>query len=139
MTEICKMDVKIVYLNSYLKEEVYMIQSEGFISLYDHNKVWKLQQFIYRLKQAFRSRNICFNNTIEKFNFVKCKKDNCVYKNISGSIIIFLVLYVDDILFFENDISPMQSTKIWLYKSFSMKILGEFRRSTHQGDWHRCL
>jgi len=29
----------------------------------------------------------------------------CVYKKVSGSAIIFLVLYVDDILHIENDVS----------------------------------
>ena len=36
------MDVKTVFLNGELKEEVYMIQSEGFISI-DKSKVCKLQ------------------------------------------------------------------------------------------------
>jgi hypothetical protein len=93
--------------------------------LSDHNKVFKLQRSIYGLKQASRSWNIRFNNTIEKFNFVKCEEELCVYKNISGSSIIFLVLYVDDILLFGNDIPSMQSTNVWLSEQFSMKDLGE--------------
>ncbi|PNX87842.1 retrotransposon protein putative Ty1-copia subclass, partial [Trifolium pratense] len=123
--EIWQMDVKTAFLNGELKEEVYMTQPEGFTSLSDHNKVCKLQRSIYGLKQASRSWNIRFNNTIEKFNFVKCEEEPCVYKKISGSSIIFLVLYVDDILLFGNDIPSMQSTKVWLSEQFSMKDLGE--------------
>ena len=48
-----------------------------------------------------------------------------VYKKISGSAIIFLVLYVDDILLIGNDILMLQSIKTWLSSKFFMKDLGE--------------
>ena len=38
---------------------------------------------------------------------------------------VFLILYVDDILLIENDIPSLQSVKEWLSKNFSMKDLGE--------------
>ena len=37
----------------------------------------------------------------------------------------FLVLYVDDILLIGNDVSMMTFMKVWLFKTFSMKDLGE--------------
>ena len=42
-----------------------------------------------------------------------------------GSAIMFLVLYVDDKLLKGNDVSVLQSVKIWLSKNFSMKDLKE--------------
>ena len=116
---------KTAFLNGELKEEVYMTQPEGFTSLAGCNEVCKLQRSIYGLKQASRSWNIHFNKTIEKFEFVKCEEEPCVYKKVSGSAIIFLVLYVDDILLIGNDIPTLQGTKIWLSEQFSMKDLGE--------------
>ena len=53
--EIWKMDVKIVFLNGNLLEEVYMTQPEGFVDPKYPNRVCKLQRFIYELKQASRS------------------------------------------------------------------------------------
>ena len=44
-----------------------------------------------------------------------------VYKKTSGSAVIFLILYVDDILLIENDIPMLQSVKIWLSQKFFMK------------------
>ena len=38
---------------------------------------------------------------------------------------VFLILYVDDILLIGNDIPSLQSVKEWLSKNFSMKDLGE--------------
>ena len=48
-----------------------------------------------------------------------------MYKKLSGSAVIFLVLYVDNILLIANDVSVLQFVKIWLSKNFSMKELRE--------------
>ena len=48
-----------------------------------------------------------------------------MYKKVSGSVFVFFMLYVDDILLIENNVSISQSIKIWLSKNFSMKDLGE--------------
>ena len=48
-----------------------------------------------------------------------------MYKKTSGRTIVFLVLYVDDILLIGNDIPMLQSVKLWLSNKFSMKDLGE--------------
>ena len=55
----------------------------------------------------------------------KNKNEPCVYKKISESVIIFLVLYVDDILLIGNDIPMMQSVKTWLSNIFFMKDFSE--------------
>ena len=49
----------------------------------------------------------------------------CVYKKISGSALVFLVLYVDDILIIGNDILMLQLVKTWLSSKFSIKDLGD--------------
>ena len=118
------MDVKTAFLNGNLLEDVYMIQLEGFTSV-DKTKVCKLQRSIYGLKQASRSWNIRFDEAIKRFDFSQNPDEPCVYKKVSGSAFVFLVLYVDDILLMGNDVSVLQSVKIWLSKTFSMKDLGE--------------
>ena len=90
-----------------------MSQSEGFISKERINQVCKLKKFIYGLKQVSKSWNICFDVTVEEFDFIKNMDELCIYKKTSGSAIIFYVLYVDDILLIENDISILQSVKTW--------------------------
>ena len=52
------MDVKTVFLNGFLKEELYMMQPEGCVDPKGANKVCKLQRSIYGLVQASRSWNI---------------------------------------------------------------------------------
>ena len=48
-----------------------------------------------------------------------------MYKKVSGSAVVFLILYVDDILLIGNNVLVLQSIKIWLSKNFSMKDLRE--------------
>ena len=59
--EIWQMDVKNVFLNGFLKEELYMMQPEGFVNHKGANKMGKLQRSIYGLMQASRSWNIRFD------------------------------------------------------------------------------
>ena len=41
--EIWQMDIKTTFLNGFIKEELYMIQPEGFVNPKGANKVYKLQ------------------------------------------------------------------------------------------------
>ena len=67
-----------------------MTQPEGFISK-DSNKICKFQKSIYGLKQESRSWNIRFNEAIKSYGFIQNEDEPCVYKKISGSIVMFLI------------------------------------------------
>ncbi|KAK8636397.1 hypothetical protein V6N13_124143 [Hibiscus sabdariffa] len=123
--EIWQMDVKTAFLNGKLEEDVYMTQPEGFVTPENAGKVCKLQRSIYGLKQASRSWNLRFNDAIKEFGLIRNEDEPCVYKKFSGSIVSFLILYVDDIVIIGNDIPTLQSVKAWLSSCFSMKDLGE--------------
>lgn len=123
--EIWQMDVKTAFLNGNLDEDVYMTQPKGFVDPQSAKKICKLQKSIYGLKQASRSWNIRFDEVVKALGFVKNEEEPCVYKKISGSALVFLILYVDDILLIGNDIPMLESVKTSLKNSFSMKDLGE--------------
>src|SRR3954453_11357859 len=123
--EIWQMDVKTAFLNGNLDEDVYMIQPEGFVNPQNASKVCKLQKSIYGLKQASRSWNIHFKEVVKSFDFIENEKEPCVFKKFSGSSIVFLILYVDDILLIGNDIPMLKAVKESLKNSFAMKDLGE--------------
>ena len=48
-----------------------------------------------------------------------------MYKKVQGSMVVFMILYVDDILLIGNDVGLLSSVKIWLSTQFQMKDLGE--------------
>ena len=102
--EIWQMDVKTAFLNGDIEEELYMVQPKGFVDPENADKVCKLQRSIYGLKQASRSWNQRFDKVIKNFGFIQTYGEACVYKKVSGSSVVFLVLYVDDILLIGNDI-----------------------------------
>ncbi|GJV68919.1 retrotransposon protein, putative, ty1-copia subclass [Tanacetum coccineum] len=116
------MDVKTAILNGKLTKDVFMAQPEGFENEKYPKRVCKLQKAIYEVKQASRSWNLCFYEKVTQFRFFRSEDESCVYVKVSGSVVVFLVLYVDDILI-GNDIPMLQSIKGWL--GFAMKDLGD--------------
>jgi hypothetical protein len=50
--ELFHLDVKIVFLNEELQEEVYMTQHEGFVVAGQENEVCQLKKALYGLRQA---------------------------------------------------------------------------------------
>jgi hypothetical protein len=116
--EIWQMDVKTAFLNGNLSEDVYMIQSKGFVDPKNARKMCKFQKSIYGLKQASRSWNIHFDKVVKGFDFIKNEEEPCVYKQANGSAIVFLILYVDNILLIKNDIPMLEATKSLLEKKF---------------------
>src|SRR3954470_10680754 len=109
--EIWQMDVKTAFLNGYLDEDGYMIQPEGFVDPKNAIKVCKLQKSIYGLKQASRSWNIRFKEVVKSFDFIENKKEPCMLKKFSGSSIVCIILYVDEILLIGNDIPMLEVVK----------------------------
>ena len=77
----------------------------------DPRQVCLLKRSIYGLKQVSRSWNIRFDHEIKGFGFLRNLDKPCVYKKVSGSNIVFLVLYVDDILIMGNSVDMIMSTK----------------------------
>ena len=53
-----------------------------------------------------------FDQAIKSFGFEQNLDEPCVYKRHQEKVVIFLVLYVDDILFIGNDVGVISSVKI---------------------------
>ena len=107
------MDVKTSFLNGYLEESIYMVQPEGFIAKGQEQKVCKLLRSIYGLKQASRSWNLRFDETIKSYGFDQNVDEPCVYKYIKDKKVVFLVLYVDDNLLIRNDVEILSNIKLF--------------------------
>ena len=123
--ELHQMDVKTAFLNGDLYEEVYMEQPEGFKEDDCKHLVCKLKKSIYGLKQASRQWYLKFEEVITSSGFMENKVERCVYHKVRGSKIIFLILYVDDVLLASNDLDMLHEVKQLLSMHFDMKDLGE--------------
>jgi len=62
---------------------------------------------------------------VKRFDFRQNEEEPYVYKKESGSAVVFLILYADDILLIAKDIPMLQSINTSLNNSFSMKDLGK--------------
>ena len=78
--EIWQMDVKTAFLNGFFKEELYMMQPEGFVNPKGANKMCKLQRSIYGLVQTSQNWNIRFDKLIKAYSFVQTYGEACIYK-----------------------------------------------------------
>ena len=86
------MDVKSVFLNDFINEEVYVEQPPGFQSFNFPNHVFKLKKAFYGLKQAPRAwyerlskfllKNGFKMGKINTTLFIKTKKKNGLSSNI---------------------------------------------------------
>ena len=123
--EIWQMDVKTAFLNGYLEENIYMMQPDGFITEVQEHMVCKLHKSIYGLKQASRLWNKRFDQVIKSFGFDQNEEEPCVYRKMQDDMVVFLILYMDDILLIGNDFEKLSKVKIQLATQFQMKDLGE--------------
>jgi hypothetical protein len=95
-----------------------MTQPEGFVDPKNAGKICKLQKSTYGLNQASQSWNMRFDKVVKGFGFIKNIEEPCVYKKVSRSVAVFLVLYVDVILLMGKDISMLEVVKSSLRNSF---------------------
>jgi len=92
------MDVKTVFLNGDLEEEIYMDQPVRFINNGQENKVCKLVNSLYELKQAPKQWHQKFNKVVAQFEITFHEHDECIYSKNFDNDYIILCLNVDDIL-----------------------------------------
>jgi len=73
------MDVKTVFLNGDLEEEIYMTQPEGCKVPGQENKVCRLRKSLYGLKQAPKQWYEKFDSSLVQNGFTVNLSDSCVY------------------------------------------------------------
>lgn len=127
--ELHQLNVKTAFLHGKLEETIYIEQPEGFIRPGDEGKVCLLKKSLYGLKQSSRQWYLTFNDYILKIGFEMSKYDNCVFiKKKNGSVVAYLLLYVDDMLVSAATVVEVQEIKDQLRVQFEMKDLGCARR-----------
>nr|KAJ0228400.1 hypothetical protein LSAT_V11C100031650 [Lactuca sativa] len=121
-----QMDVKTIFLNGDLDEEIYMKQPEGFVMPGNEHKVYKLKKSLYGLKQAPKQWHQKFDDVVLSNSFALNQANKCVYRKFDTSGKgVMICLYVDDMLIFGTDLDEVYKTKKFLSSSFDMKYMGE--------------
>lgn len=126
--ELEHMDVRTAFLHGNLEEKIYMHQPEGFVTKRKEDQVCYLKKSLYGLKQSARQWNKRFDDFMMKKYFKRSKYDQCVYfKHVTNTMVIYLLLYVDDILIACPDLNEIMKLKSHFKLEFDMKDLGPTR------------
>lgn len=118
-----QLDIKNVFLHRHLTEEIYMKQPRGFIHLDYPHYVCKLQKALYDLKQAPRAWFHRFNSFLLSHGFVCGSADPSMFVLRTGSHILVLLLYADDIILTGSSSMLLSSFISTLSNQFAMKDL----------------
>ena len=129
--ELHQLDVKSAFLNGDLKEEIYLVQLEGFVKQGQEHHVCRLKKALYGLKQAPRSWYEKVDSFFVEHGFHRSLNDPNLYTkyNNQGQII-FISLYVDDMIITGNADDLIRGIKRLMAQIFEMKDLGSL---------HYCL
>ncbi|KAJ1595657.1 hypothetical protein NDA11_006782 [Ustilago hordei] len=94
--EVHALDITMAYLNSTLKEAIYMKPPEG--SGVAPGKVYKVIKGLYGLKQSGREWNQEFDRSLRRMGFFQVECAPCIYTKGQGEDMAIVVIYVDDTL-----------------------------------------
>jgi hypothetical protein len=123
-----QLDVKSAFLHGELSEEVYVEQPRGYELYENPHKVYKLKKALYGLKQAPRAWFSRIEAHFLTEGFEKCHNEHTLFTKTSkeGKILI-VSLYVDDLIFTENDEAMFNEFKSSMVREFDMTDLGKMR------------
>nr|KYP41292.1 Retrovirus-related Pol polyprotein from transposon TNT 1-94 [Cajanus cajan] len=119
-----QLDVNNAFLNDTLDEEVYMTQPLGFETS-DKNLVCKLHKAIYGLKQAPHAWFEKLKSTLLQFNFQASKCDPSLFVYSHANNVIYILVYVDDIIITGNNSKLLHTLVSQLHSTFSLKDVGD--------------
>jgi hypothetical protein len=94
-----QMDVKSVFLNDVIQEEVYVRQPLGFENPKYPNKVYKLSKAMYGLKQAPQAWYGQFKTFLLDHEYVMGSVEKTLFTLKHGNDFLLVQIYVDDIIF----------------------------------------
>ncbi|KAJ0844517.1 putative RNA-directed DNA polymerase [Helianthus annuus] len=120
-----QLDVNNAFLHGHLNEQVYMEQPKGFIDPRFPSYVCKLNKAIYGLKQAPRAWFHRLSVFLTNYGFVCSRADPSLFVLHRDSCIMYLLVYVDDLILTGNQSHSLKSFISCLNNKFAIKDLGE--------------
>jgi Reverse transcriptase (RNA-dependent DNA polymerase) len=119
------MDVKSVFLNGVIEEEVYVHQPMGFVNPTFPNHVYKLDKALYGLKQALRAWYGRLSLFLIENGFTRGINDTTLFTKKRDNDLLLVQIYVDDIIFGSTNAVLAEEFSILMSSEFEMSMMGE--------------
>jgi hypothetical protein len=120
-----QLNVQNAFLHGNLEEEVYMRQSSEYENKSNPGFVCKLDNALYRLKQAPRAWYSRLSNKLLQLQFKPSKADSSLFYYHKGDVTLFVLVYVDDIIMASSSKNATKALLKDLEKEFALKDLGD--------------
>jgi hypothetical protein len=118
------MDIKSVFLNDDLKEEVYVHQPLGFAIPDKEGKMLRLRKALYDLWQAPRAWNAKLDSTLRRMDFEQSPHEAAVYQQGNGGNVLLVSVYIDDLVITDTKDAGVAAFKEEMKTTFQMSDLG---------------
>jgi hypothetical protein len=131
------MNVKSVFLNDDLKEEVYVHPSPRFVIPGKEGKVLRLRKALYGLRQALRAWNAKLDSTLKGMDFGQSLHEAAIYRWGNGENALLVGVYIDDLVITGTKVAEVAAFKEEMNATFQMSDLGPLSYlgiEVHQGD-----
>jgi hypothetical protein len=132
------MDVKSVFLNGDLKEEVYVQQLLGFAIPGKEGKGLSLRKALYSLRQAPHMWNAKLDSMLKGMGFRQNPHEEAIYRWGNGGNALLVGVYVDDLVITDTKDAEVAAFKEEMKATFQMSDLGLLSFylgiELHQGD-----
>ncbi|GKF17123.1 retrovirus-related pol polyprotein from transposon TNT 1-94, partial [Tanacetum coccineum] len=119
-----QLDIQNAFLHGNLKEQVYMKQPMGFIDPQRPNHVCLLHKSLYGLKQAPHAWFEHLSKALFDLNFKGSKTDLSLFIYSRGDTLLYILVYVDDIIVIGNNKGTIDNIICQLGSAFALKDLG---------------
>nr|GEY09682.1 hypothetical protein [Tanacetum cinerariifolium] len=120
-----QMDVKTVFLNGNLREEVCVTQPDGFVDQDNPNHVYKLKKALYGLKQAPHAWYDMLSSFLLSQDFSKGLVDPTLFIRRNDNDLLLVQIYVDDIIFAASTIELCDLFANLMCSKFKMLMMGK--------------
>jgi hypothetical protein len=120
-----QMDVETAFLNGKVISDIFVNQPKGYED--GTNMVCKLERSLYGLREILRTCYEFLNKFLINLGFKRSNIDYCLYTFKKGTDIVYLLVYVDDLLICTMSKEKIQDIKKLLADEFKMKNLGEIK------------
>ncbi|WVZ95460.1 hypothetical protein U9M48_041223, partial [Paspalum notatum var. saurae] len=120
-----QLDVQNAFLHGILEEEVYMRQPPGFESADAPHLVCRLDKAIYGLKQAPRAWYAKLSSKLIDLGFKSSKSDASLFIYQRSGVVIYMLVYVDDIIVTSSSSEAVTALLSDLKKDFALIDLGD--------------